>query len=492
MTAIDSEGAAMKRRLLQQRLRAVILAVALPTIALACDRSHLHTGTTQVAGPSPPSKPVPAQSDGTCEPGLDTCPGSGAGYCFDLQSYPGHCGACDNVCPLGTPCENGQCRVVPCTERISVKSLRVDYARVWQYQVALADFDGDGAVDMVAPTPTELIAGTVMPGTPSVTTFLGNGDGTFTPGQNYPAGVSGFADVAGETFPIVAADLNLDQVPDIVMRGDRSIDVSVPVGMAATVVVRLGNGDGTFGPELGVAAGEGPSSIVAADLNSDSKPDLVIISGQGTRLSVYPGNGDGTFAEGLDLPMDAAPRSTVSVADWNADGIADQVVADDYLHVLLGKGHGQFATMMSCGVSFMDNRSNGLRPPPILADFDRDDVLDLVSSNTVLFGMHDCNATRRVSYHASYNYAYPLTAADLNGDTVPDIAFASDDGVGYLPSDGQGGFGAPIIIGNMDDSQNRAQSDMTNAFTADVNGDGRLDLVVANQISIRVFLNTCI
>ena len=132
--------------------------------------------------------------------------------------------------------------------------------------------------------------------------------------------------------------------------------------------------------------------------------------------------------------MSAEPASTVTVADWNSDGIPDLVVTDAYIHVLLGKGQEQFAPAMDCGLG---PGLAGLAPPaPILADFDRDGTVDLVSGNTVLFGMHDCNATRLATYPAGYNRAKPLTAADLNGDGVPDIAFSSDDGTRGLPSIG--------------------------------------------------------
>ena len=188
--------------------------------------------------------------------------------------------------------------------------------------------------------------------------------------------------------------------------------------------------------------------------------------------------------------MSAEPASTVTVADWNSDGIPDLVVTDAYIHVLLGKGQEQFAPAMDCGLGLA-------APAPILADFDRDGTVDLVSGNTVLFGMHDCNATRLATYPAGYNRAKPLTAADLNGDGVPDIAFSSDDGtrglpsIGYLPADGHGNFGSPVILGDIWDSKDTLSGNYPNAYAADVNGDGRLDLLVANQSSIIVFLNTC-
>jgi len=483
----------------QQSLRAITLAIVLPAIAAACSRSNLHTGTTTEPKASPPPVPVPIGSDGTCEPGLAACPGAGAGYCFDLQSYPSHCGSCDNACPLGTPCENGQCRIVHCTSRITVRTTHVG-ATLFSYWIALADFDGDGAIDFLAPTPPPTQPDPAA-GSPSlinsVTVFHGKGDGTFVAGQSYPAGVdSGSNDwLSNVRMPMATADLNRDQIPDIVMRPVLSSDGSVPASATSTIVARLGNGDGTFGPEIGLAAGEVPSSIAVADLDGDGKLDLTVITDEGTRLSVYRGDGDGTFSDRQDLVMSAEPTSTVTVADWNSDGIPDLVVTDAYIHVLLGKGQGQFAPAMDCGLG---PGPAGLAPPaPILADFDRDGTVDLVSGNSVLFGMHDCNATRLATYGAAYNRAKPLTAADLNGDGVPDIAFSSDDGtgglpsVGYLPADGHGNFGSPVILGDIWDSKDTLSGNYPNAYGADANGDGRLDLLVANQSSIIVFLNTC-
>ena len=477
----------MKRLFLQQSSRVVILAIALPSIALACSRSRLHTGTTTEPTAPPPPVPVPVQADGTCEPGLDTCPGSGAGYCFDLQSHPSHCGTCDSVCPLGTPCENGQCHVVHCTSRISVRTTHMGAAfRV--YSIALADFDRDGAVDFLAPTPGRDPTVVVN----SVTVFHGQGDGTFVAGQSYPAGIgSGAKDPYTLNVPIATADLNHDQIPDIVMRPILSSDSSAP-----TIVARLGNGDGTFGPEIGLAAGLTPASIAVAYLDGDGLPDLAVINDQGTQFSTgiqfstYHGAGDGTFSNRQDLAVSAEPASTVTVADWNSDGIPDLIVADLYVHVLLGKGQGQFAQAMDCGIT-------GNPGKLIIADFDRDGLADVVNGNTVLFGMHDCNATRQTTYPAADNLAVPLTAADLNGDGVPDIAYSSSDGtgglpsIGYLPSDGHGGFGAPVILGDVWDSKDKYSGVNPNAYAVDVNGDGRLDLLVPNQSSIIAFINTC-
>jgi hypothetical protein len=364
--------------------------------------------------------------------------------------------------------------------------MRVGYSFGMQYQIAVADFDRDGSLDMIAPAPTNALA--LGQGLYIASVFRGNGDGTFVMGATYPADVA--PTVGG--FAVVTADLNQDQIPDLVMRALPSTGSPIS-DTTITIVARLGNGDGTFGPEIGLAAGANPVSIVVADLDEDGKPDLANVAEQGKRVSVYHGNGDGTFSNRQDLVVGGAPHS-VTVTDWNRDGIADLIVSDDYLHIVLGTGRGQFAQAMDCGLSLASGTGGGANLPVIVADFDRDGNVDLVANNTVLFGMQGCNFTRLVSFPSAYVSALPLVAGDFNGDGVPDLGFASWDGVGYLPSDGQGNFGPVVKLGNLDSTvpnDHPTQPDYTTAVAGDVNGDGRLDLVVANQISIRTFLNTC-
>jgi len=478
----------MKTALHPRKVPTVAFVLGLAAMASACGRNILHTGAT--AKPTPPPIPVPVRPDGTCDPGLAPCPEQAAGFCFDLQASPSQCGDCGNTCPLGTPCESGQCQVVQCTSQVSVQTMRMGYSFGILYQIALADFDRDGALDMVAPTSNMLGLASGLGVGSSASIFHGNGDGTFVMGASYSA--DGTFSGNGGGFVVVTADLNQDQIPDLVMKALPSSSL-LATDSSATIVARLGNGDGTFGPEIGLAAGIEPTSIAVADLDGDGKPDLANVAEQGKRVSVYHGNGDGTFSNRQDLVVGGTPR-LVTATDWNMDGIVDLIVRDAYLHVVLGTGHGQFAQAIDCGLSLVSYTGGGADLPVIVADFDRDGNVDLVANNTVLFGMQGCNFTRLVSFPSAYVSALPLVAGDFNGDGVPDLVFASWDGVGYLPSDGKGNFGPVVKLGDMDSTvpnDHPIQPDYTTAVAGDVNGDGRLDLVVANQISIRVFLNTC-
>jgi len=83
---------------------------------------------------------------------------------------------------------------------------------------------------------------------------LGNGDGTFKPGT--PISVS--------TSPVLAvADFNGDGKTDLLEQG------------LGTLVVQLGNGDGTFQAPISTASGASLSVVAAGDLNGDGKADVV-------------------------------------------------------------------------------------------------------------------------------------------------------------------------------------------------------------------------
>src|SRR3984885_9847091 len=122
----------------------------------------------------------------------------------------------------------------------------------------VADFNGDGKPDIL---------------TSDGTLNLGNGDGTFTTGTP----VSGTA--------LAVADFSGDGKPDVLEAG------------TGTLLVLLGNGDGTFQPPVTTNSGASLTAVAAIDLNGDGKADVVGIFNN--TLRVYLANGDGTFAAGV-------------------------------------------------------------------------------------------------------------------------------------------------------------------------------------------------
>ena len=194
--------------------------------------------------------------------------------------------------------------------------------------LAIGDLNGDGNLDVVATNQSKA----------SVSVFLGNGDGTLNPGVELPVGIT----AASEPYSAAIADFD----------GDGKLDVAIGDSRSATIIVRIGNGDGTFGPEVAYPArGTPPLVVITADVNGDGRADLVCANRGSDNVGVLLGRGDGTFRKAVLAPTGkgSGPYS-VAVGDFNQDGVLD-IVTGDYTpelavgfeaSVLLGIGNGNF------------------------------------------------------------------------------------------------------------------------------------------------------
>jgi len=193
--------------------------------------------------------------------------------------------------------------------------------------VAIADMNGDSKPDLVAVNWCSALCGTSTPIEGSVAVLLGNGDGTFQTAVAYPSGDNGSRSVA-------TADLNGDGKIDVLTAscGPEACAPGFPGGTAA---VLLGNGNGTLQSALANNAGNSPDAILAADLNGDGKPDLVVgnwgtVYGGSNRgsMTVLEGSGNGSFQATRTLLVEGNEVPSVAVGDLNGDGNPDVVTAD--------------------------------------------------------------------------------------------------------------------------------------------------------------------
>ena len=316
--------------------------------------------------------------------------------------------------------------------------------------VVAGDFNADGAADM----------GVTSQSAHQVQVFLGNGEGAFFAPTTIPLG-AGAAPRA-----LAAGDLD----------GNGTLDLVVAHSGLSSVSVLLGDGDGMiFTPAAGspLTVGSGPWSVAVGDFDGNGVPDLVTADNSASTVSVLLGSGGGAFGAADSFTVDGPPIA-VGTLDVTGDGHLDVVAVTgaDTLNLLPGDGAGGFATP----ATLFPVRTRPSAVVPV--DADADGRLDLVvpcrdaDSLVVLLSRPPAfDDAVRVAVGGTPTAA---ATADLDADGDLDLAVVDTAGnaVTVLTNDGSGGFAAqtPVPVGLAPQS----------VAIADLDRDGVLDLAVGN------------
>ena len=361
---------------------------------------------------------------------------------------------------------------------------------VWGVNNSVAvDLNGDGNMDLVSGGIP------VSGGNGGIGVSFGNGDGTFQPPVDYPA---------GNDFPVgqvVLGDFNGDGILDAALNGssgiwlftgagggvfkpgvlvvpmtgiyngrmtaadfnnDGSLDLALTYGYGFDLL--LGNGNGTFQPAKHFMAPGGGGFIGAGVLIPGGNQDVVLLGGTAGAYVLF-GNGKGGFSapKAVSLPY----ATTIAIGDVNGDGIPDLVSGGVY--VALGDGKGGFSKPIFYAAQVLEGPYTVLVTD--LRNDGRNDIVTVdVAASSVLLNKGD-GKFQDGDWTPVAGAGACGAAADYNGDGKPDLAINTSTGVTVLL--GTGSAKSPFKAGTPIALPNAAC-----LVTGDLNGDGIPDLLV--------------
>jgi hypothetical protein len=238
----------------------------------------------------------------------------------------------------------------------------------------------------------------------------------------------------------------------------------------------------SFSAPVAYALWQPATTLVAADVNGDGKPDLISLLNNGISAVAQLNQGNGTFGPAQNVNNYGGTASAMAVS--NNGGLI--VFAntgggfDDTFVVLLNNGQGSF-TYRSTSYTYTAAPVSSVA----LADLYGDGELDLVAAITGDYGSVYVARGPGTNYDYGSGTYYDVPAADavgggplhlalgdLNGDGKTDIVAAGCGCVTVFLNNGNGTFGAPQTYA--------VAGSPTSAAVGDFNKDGKLDIVTAN------------
>jgi len=277
--------------------------------------------------------------------------------------------------------------------------------------------------------------------------------------------------------PIVAADLDGVNGPDMVLCNATNTTVSILYGSATA---------GSFGSEVDLQLGANryAYAVAVADFNGDGKNDIAVAASGGSDVLLFLQNAGGGFT-GVTPSSIAVAATPYSIAAAPLSGANQDLavgLSGGQLAVLKGNGDGTFQAPV--------NYTCGTTPASIkIADLDGANgpdiaVADYTGTSPVWIFLNNGSGAfaAGVSYPTGDAYALDLAIGDLNGDGKPDIAVANsgvpgDPGsVSVLLNTGSGAFGAAALY--------RGLQGPTSVAIADIDGDGKNDLISADGVGV--------
>jgi VCBS repeat protein len=327
--------------------------------------------------------------------------------------------------------------------------------------IAAADFDGDGDLDLV-------IAGVTL-GPRFFQVMLNNGDGSFAAPVEHT--------LMSNPFCVTVADMNNDTHMDVILGHGSNPDVSIA----------LGDGMGGFSTAVEHSAGGFATinDLVTGDWDGDGFNDVAVVT-NGNQIRTLQGDGAGGLGP-QSTTLTFGVSVALAVADLNADGDPDLVLGDQNgeVKVMYGIAGDDFAVQTGVDVGVFVQHLD-------LADMDNDGDLDVVVSGILPSeivvventggGVMTLGPSQSIAI-VPQGVATADFDADGNNDVI--VALSNTNAVALMRGNGDLTLNPQINYG--------AGTDNLRVVAEDLDGNGSADVACAsgNGLSVSVLLNTC-